>query len=80
MELAKKPVYVEWVDSKSSTLWVTPTARLAENMECVTLGFIIWESDKVIAVAASISALDYGCDPISIPKCAITRIQDVEWV
>lgn len=78
-ELSKRPVWVEWVDSKQAHGWWKPEETKPDKLECITLGFLVGEDEETVQVADSISALgNFGC-VMTIPKVAITKIQEVCW-
>ncbi len=79
IELAKKPVYVEWVDSQSRHGWQEPNLSLHDDMLCVTLGFLVWESTAAISITDTIAETGQAHDVITIPKCSITLIQEIAW-
>lgn len=76
-KLASRPVWVEWVDSKGTEGWCRPMHVDTGRLECITLGFLVGEDDDAVQVSASISATGNADDIITIPRLAITKLQDV---
>ena len=74
-----RPVWIEWVDSKSTSGWIHPDKDLEERLECISIGFIVWEGDKSITISAAVSATGAAMEPLTIPRVAITRIQEIHW-
>lgn len=88
----RRPVYVEWMDSCAFEGWRSP-GRLAHDGEilpgtrCESFGFLVHETDEAITISSSISLMaeegpDGDCinsaaDPMTIPRCAITLLEDV---
>ena len=79
-QLSTRPVWIEWLDSKSTLGWNYPEDITTGRLECITLGFLVGEDDTAVQVAASVSATDNADNVITIPRCAITKLQEVEWV
>ncbi len=78
-ERTKRAVWIEWVDSQTQCHWQQPSAKSVEDLECVTLGFVTWETDEAIVVTATAAATGSVLDSITIPKCCITRLHEVDW-
>jgi len=75
LKVARKPIWVEWVDSAGSSGWQTP--HEPELMRCQTLGWLVSENKEQITVALNgvfdgSSRLPFG-ELITIPKCAVVR-------
>lgn len=81
LELAKRPVWVEWLDSQSSRGWMIPSEEKEKpkDLECCTLGFLVWECEESISVVATVAATGQASDPITIPRCSITKFCEVVW-
>ena len=79
MELAKRPVWVEWVDSNQRHGWHSPEDVQPDKMECITLGFLVGESEDAVQIADSVSALGSAGCIVTIPRCAITKLCEVVW-
>ncbi len=78
MELTSRPVYVEWLDSSTSTGWRDPDSD--HDLGCISLGFLVKECDESVTIAHSVAAIGHVCDQITIPKAAITLIREITWV
>ncbi len=78
-EFTKRTVWIEWLDSQTQSHWQHPSAKAVEDIECVTLGFVVWETDEAIVVAATVAATGSVLDSITIPKVCITRLHEVDW-
>lgn len=78
-KLSARPVWIEWIDSVGTIGWQYPTSSLMGDMECLTLGFLVWEDDEAVCVASSVSATGRASDPITIPRCAIKKMHEVWW-
>lgn len=68
-------VQVRWLDSWAEHGWrpVTEGASL-EPDHCVTVGFLMHESDELMVIAQSISVdIPNGAGWVSIPKVSITE-------
>lgn len=73
-------VLVEWLDSTQPTSnWCfLSDAPELETIECVSVGWIIQENEKVLMLASNIGDYESGdgaqcCGCIRIPKVSITR-------
>ncbi len=73
-----RPVYVEWIDSSTSHGWKEPKTDL--DLRCWTFGFLVGECDETVTVASTVESGGQVLDQITIPRAAITLIQDVSWV
>ena len=76
-------VLVEWEDSAQPVpgwQWIADYA-VPEIIKCVSVGYLIAETDQAIAVAPNIG--DVGCERIQasgiirIPRSAVSRIADL---
>lgn len=76
METAKQFTvgYVQWVDAVADAGWETNTK--AEVHPCLSVGFVVEETDEAICLAAAISH-DQSNARIHIPKGWITGIKKV---
>lgn len=71
---------VHWVDSCTSQGWHESRHHSYEPVQCATLGFVIEDAEDFIALSATIAATDADTtDVMSIPKCCVKSIQDVEF-
>lgn len=77
MELDSRPIYVEWIDSSTRHGWQEP--KTDWDLRCWTLGFLVSESDESVTVSSTVEAGGNVCDQITIPRAAITLLQDVSW-
>jgi|GEM_PF-5789510 len=70
-------VVVEWIDSATGGGWQGIDQAEHGALECITVGFLVKETDEALSVAHSVSQQDGEdsgvCDMISIPQCAIRR-------
>lgn len=66
--------YVQWVDAVADAGWETNTK--AEVHPCLSVGFVVEETDEAICLAAAISH-DQSNARIHIPKGWITGIKKV---
>lgn len=88
MRALPKLLAIEWLDSHGFAGWnrLDELERLGRRtMTCVSVGFLVVETDDVVVLASSLSA---WFDPdiavgakgdISIPKVAITRRRALRW-
>ncbi len=77
-----KLVEIEWIDSSTGAGWISTEDINVEPVQCVTVGFIIRETKTAVMVAASLGiwsgVVDQACDPITIPKVAITKRRNLK--
>lgn len=75
-----KAYRIEWIDSQQYEGWVMKEEILRKsdvaNMEVSTIGFLLYEDDKIIITADSISK---NCvnSPMTIPKIAIVSMIEI---
>lgn len=75
--------YVEWDDSSSISHWHTMKQALEHEVDrCVTVGFLLAETEDAVTLSMSLTnrkdaADDSAGDTICIPKVAITKSFDV---
>lgn len=76
-----KIVYIEWMDSLATSGWQSPNYRIEkkEEISCISVGFVHDETDYSITITTSISNSGCPMDPLTIPKCAILNMDDVEF-
>lgn len=74
-----RKVLIKWVDSKGvSNCW-----ELLDELEpmqpclCLSIGFIIEDTKEYVTIAQSMEESQV-CGRMTIPKCAIKSIQDLE--
>lgn len=72
-------VWVEWIDSSTTGGWSTKERVLANDLRCWTCGLLVSEDDEAVTVCASYSAHESYLDAITIPKVAITKIEEIEF-
>lgn len=80
-----RPVYVKWVDSTAEMGWFGLGKLKGMCLECVTLGFLVYEDDDLITISSSISYAEGGkpnsvSDPMSIPRVAIRDMWYIDGV
>jgi hypothetical protein len=69
-----KKVLVEWVDSYATRGWTHKSAFTdVETGNIVSIGFLVRESASEITITSSVSTNGNVMDPLTIPKCAITK-------
>jgi hypothetical protein len=75
-----KIVWIEWLDSNLNHGWLQKgsIAREVDHLRCQSIGFLVAENDDVVSVSASWDLSETFADPLSIPRCAITKMQEVE--
>ncbi len=79
-KLISRPVYVEWVDSETSTGWRKPRKPQDIDLRCWALGFLVTETENSITLAVAVSENGDACDQMTIPKGAITKWKEIQWV
>lgn len=79
MEINKQnAVCIEWVDSVRSFDWQLSEDVDTKPIECVTVGYVVNETDDFVSVAGTIGLEPpQVCQVITIPKCAVRRRRDV---
>lgn len=74
-------VFIEWLDSKiAPNLWVFAGEEEKESLKpssCISMGFVLSESDEYIAIVQSISG-DTILGGLAIPKCSIKKLTDLK--
>ena len=78
-ELTRRPVWVEWVDSKMTHGWSDPDDVNTDNLEIITLGFLIGEDVHAIQVSSSASATGCASSVLTIPQVAITKMEEISF-
>ncbi len=76
-KLSSRPVYIEWLDSQSTDGWSNPDRD--HDLRCRSLGFLVRESDESVTVATNVSAIEDVCNQMTIPRIAITRLEEIRW-
>jgi hypothetical protein len=72
------PIYwIEWIDSTTRGGWLERHESKAADIRCLTIGFFAKEDDETITLSGCYSRLENWLDPITIPKVAITKIEEV---
>ena len=74
------PILVEWIDSAqpiSAWMFLEKKPRL-ETIQCVSVGWLVGESDEVLMLAPNLGDIESGGSGqasgfIRIPKSAVTR-------
>ena len=86
MTKQKKAIYIEWVDSISTTgnVWVTTDSIKRQGIDrCTTIGFVVHEDKESVTVANSFDGQAFERQHVSgdmtIPKCAIRKRRVVGW-
>ena len=70
-------VWIEWVDSTRAFGWREPDQH--PNLEAISIGILISESDECVTISSSTCG-EMFLDHLTIPRCAITKLQHIEWV
>lgn len=78
LEHRHKLVLIHWVDSSSLRGTWNSKEDLQQNipLECVSAGFVMHDTPSTITLAAHITTHQGGGD-MTIPKCAITKMQSI---
>ena len=72
-------VLIHWLDSVSSgRFWSHKEDVVRDGLEVESIGWVLFDDEKKITIAAHIGEHGVGGD-ITIPKCAITGIWEIEW-
>lgn len=67
------PVYeIHWVDSTSCAEWSEVDAMDEHPMDCVSIGFLISETNDRVVISTTYDSNEHAVDPLAIPKVAIT--------
>lgn len=70
---------VRWVDSATSAGWQVSKREIYVPVECETVGFVIAETPEYIAISATVAdSFHDTTDVMSIPKCAIRKIEKLD--
>jgi hypothetical protein len=69
-------VRVEWLDSNSRHGWARVTDEQEDkvDMRCVSVGFLFAKEKGYVKLAQSLSATNFVDTVLTIPRCAITRL------
>lgn len=75
-----KVVKVKWVDSLSDNGRWTLKEDIDDYVaECVSYGWLVTDNDNYITIALNrIAEPEQYCQMISIPKCAVIELTDIE--
>lgn len=68
-----KPVTVTWDDSATANGWVEQSSTL-RPVRCTTIGFLAHKTKRHVVVAGTLGDNGQMCSLISIPRCAIVRM------
>lgn len=75
-----RSVVVHWVDSLGGGSWEKPQEYTLDDLRCVSIGFVVNETDDVLTISTSRFMWNgHYIDTLTIPKMAITSIEDIEW-
>lgn len=72
-------VWVEWVDSYGSGGWRQIEDARVDDLRIASIGFLIHEDDQAITISTSLTPKGSTNDPLTIPRCAITKLQKVSF-
>ncbi len=79
-----KPIYIEWLDSFGCTgKWEDIEDYKSQPLICKTIGFIVFEDNKVISIASNIAeetelTFNQANGIMSIPKVSIVKRKNVK--
>ena len=71
-----KMVFVKWIDSSQIHGWILKEDLQEQDMNIVSCGFIIRETENFIVLSTSVGK-DCICSPIQIPKIAIISMEEI---
>ena len=71
-----KMVFVKWIDSTQVHGWILKEDLEEHDMNIVSCGFLICETDHFITLTGSVGK-DCICSPIQIPKIAIISMEEI---
>jgi len=74
-------LYVEWIDSTAIRGWQhgsSMTDKYAEPSKICSIGYLIKETKDFITISTSVSNNGNMMDPLTIPKCAITKKKKIK--
>lgn len=70
----QKTIYVKWVDSSEAIGWnKIEDCTLLEPLVVETIGFLLYENDKVLVVTGHVSDDGDACGAMTIPKVSILK-------
>ena len=78
------PIYIEWLDSFGCTSkWEDIEDYKSQPLVCKTIGFVVFEDDKVISIASNIAeetelTFSQANGIMSIPKINIVRRKSIK--
>ncbi len=69
---------IEWVDSAFCQGWMNrDNAKSHKESRIVTVGILLFEDDERVTVMQSLSDKNDAGDGITIPKCSIKRMRQL---
>lgn len=74
-----KIVVIDWVDSVRASDWVLMEDVNEKSLDCVSIGFLIKETNKHVTIAQNYGANpEQVCNLMTIPKCSIKHIREIK--
>ena len=74
-----KIVVIDWVDSVRASDWVLMEDVNEKSLDCVSIGFLIKETNKNITIAQNYGTNpEQVCNLMTIPKCSIRNIRELK--
>ena len=79
--MSMRRVYVEWIDSYTSTGWRDTDVLDAEPLMCYSIGYLVRDAEDGIVVAAHLGGdpakPHQVCGAMTIPRSAVVRLEDL---
>lgn len=74
-----KPVFVSWLDAVSEDAWTSiDEAKEEEPPVIMSLGYLIYEDDKKLVIAANLDETNGNCSAIlSIPRTWLLEMKEL---
>ena len=69
--------YVEWLDSKGRGGWCSVESAPCDDLRCKSVGWLVEDTEDSVTIAPSLASTGSVFAPITIPRCAITRLREV---
>lgn len=68
-----KLIFLRWEDHISIDAWRDPKKDAPELLDCITVGFLINETDKYIEVASTVEDVNCCCSMVILKNCILER-------
>jgi len=62
---------ITWLDSATHDGWHSPKDQVYAPVACVTVGFVVSESEQSVSLAATYESTDQVAQVMTIPKAVI---------